>query len=257
MDASASEPDFGLTASDYGRFRAGFPEDLVGRLAGLGAVGPEVRALDVGTGTGSLARLLAPHVRSVVGTDPAAALLEEARALGAPPNLTYEVGVAERTGFEAESFDLVTAGQCWHWFDAGRAAAELHRVLVPGGHIAIAHFDWIPLPGNVVEATEDLIRRYNPEWALGGGTGLYPRWLADLARAGFERIETFSFDLAVPYPHEAWAGRIRASAGVGASLPEDRVRAFSAELAETLAARFPADPLAVPHRTWAVVAAKP
>ncbi|HVS99852.1 MAG TPA: class I SAM-dependent methyltransferase [Solirubrobacterales bacterium] len=258
MSAGApGSPDFGQTAADYGRFRAGFPEELVDRLDALGVLGPDDRALDVGTGTGTLARLLAPRVDSMVGTDPAEAMLGQARELGGPSNLTYEVGVAERTGFADEAFELVTAGQCWHWFDRPRAAAELSRVLVPGGHLVIAHFDWIPLPGNVVEATEALIREYNPEWAMGGGTGLYPAWLADVAGAGLEEIETFSFDLGAPYSHEAWVGRIRASAGVGASLPDERVRSFSADLTELLAARFPEEPLSVHHRTWALVATKP
>lgn len=257
MNAVGSNPpDFGLTAGDYGQFRAGFPVELVDRLLAMGAARPEDRALDLGTGTGTLARLLAPRVRSVLGTDPAEALLEQARSLGTPDNLNYETGVAEETGFADETFDLVTAGQCWHWFDADRAAEEIKRILVPGGRLVIAHFDWIPLPGNVVEATESLILEHNPAWKLGGGTGLYPRWLTDVARAGFEGIETFSFDLDVPYSHEGWVGRIRASAGVGASLPEEEVRRFSDELGELLAARFPGDPLPVPHRTWAVVAEK-
>jgi SAM-dependent methyltransferase len=257
MSATDPPPDFGLTASDYGRFRTGFPAQLIERLAVMGAVDPKDRALDVGTGTGSMARLLAAHVRSVIGTDPAEALLEEARTLDCPPNLIYRVGVAERTGFEGGSFELVTAGQCWHWFDADLAATELRRVLVPGGHLVIAHFDWIPSPGNVVEATEALIRRYNPSWALWGGTGLYPRWLSDVSRAGFQAVETFSFDLEAPYSHEAWVGRIRASAGVGASLPNEQVRDFTAELTKLLATSFGGDPLSIPHRTWAVVARKP
>jgi SAM-dependent methyltransferase len=255
--ATPIDPDFGLTADDYGRFRAGFPEELAERLAARGVVGPRTRALDVGTGTGAMARLLAPRVGSVIGTDPSAALLDQARELGDAPNLTFEIGVAEETGFADGSFDLVAAGQCWHWFDRPQAAAELHRVLAPGGHLVIAHFDWIPLPGNLVEATEQLILSYNPDWAMSGGTGLYPPWLADVAGAGFEGLETFSFDLQVPYPHQAWVGRIRASAGVGASLPEDEVRAFSAELTELLAARFPEEPLSVHHRTWALVATRP
>jgi SAM-dependent methyltransferase len=255
---SAEGPDFGLTASDYGQYRAGFPPRLVEHLVATNVVRDDDRVLDVGTGTGTLARLLAPRVRSVLGTDPTEQLLEQARALGDEAgNVVYKCGVAEETGLDNESVDLVAAGQCWHWFDADRAAAELLRVLSRGGRLVIAHFDWLPLPGNVVEATEALIIAHNPDWRLGKGSGLYPRWLTDVAVAGFEQIETFSFDVEVPYSHQAWVGRIRASAGVGASLDAAAVERFSDQLSNLLASRFPADSLTVPHRTWAVVARKP
>jgi SAM-dependent methyltransferase len=249
--------DFGLTADDYGRFRQGFPPELVERLAERGVVGAETRALDLGTGTGTLARLLAMRASSVVGTDPSEQMLEEARAIGGPDGLRFAAGSAEEIGFEDGALDLVTAGQCWHWFDRPRAAAEVRRVLADGGRLVIAHFDWIPLPGNVVAATEELIVGHNPDWNMYGGTGMHPLWLADVAEAGFTGIETFSFDLDVPYSHEAWVGRIRASNGVGASLDPDQVQRFSDDLTRLLAERFPADPLAVPHRTWAVVATRP
>ena len=248
--------DFGLTADDYGRFRAGFPDQLLERLAVRGVVGEETRALDLGTGTGTLARLLATRARSVLGTDPSEQMLAEARAIGGPDGLSFAVGAAEEIDFADASLDLVAAGQCWHWFDRPRAAAEVSRVLVDGGHLVIAHFDWIPLPGNVVAATEELIVEHNPDWNMYGGTGMHPLWLADVAEAGFTEIETFSFDLDVPYPHEAWVGRIRASNGVGASLPAEAVQRFSDDLTALLADRFPADPLSVPHRVWAVVATR-
>ncbi len=121
----------------------------------------------------------------------------------------------------------------------------------------LAHFDWIPLPGNVVEATETLIKAHNPEWRFGGTTGIHASEFADVAIAGFADIETFSFDVALPYSHEAWRGRIRASAGVGASLAPDEVEAFDAEHAALLMENFPGDPLAVPHRCFALVCRKP
>ncbi|MBI1879732.1 MAG: class I SAM-dependent methyltransferase, partial [Chloroflexi bacterium] len=169
----------------------------------------------------------------------------------------YVLGKAEETHLPANSFDVVTAGQCWHWFDRPRAAQEVRRLLTPGGRLVIAHFDWIPLPGNVVEATERLIEQYNPAWTFGGGTGLYPAWLRDVAMAGFVDIETFSFDTPAIYSPEAWRGRIRVSAGVAAALPPEQVARFDAELACLLAERFPADPLSVPHRVFAVICRAP
>lgn len=193
-----------------------------------------------------------------MGIDIAEKLMEQARLLDqeAGVEIRYELASAEETKQETESFDLVMAGQCWHWFDRPRAAAEVKRLLVSGGKVLIAHLDWIPLSGNVVEATENLILKYNPSWMMGGGTGLYPAWLGDLAMAGFEDIETFSFDIYLAYTHEAWRGRIRASAGVAASLSPDKVEAFDAELAALLQERFPENPLPIHHRVWAVYARK-
>lgn len=252
-------PDFGPTAADYGRHRAGFPTRLLEHLAASGIGLPGQTVLDLGTGTGSLARLFAGNGAVVTGLDPAAALLEQARELdrAAGVEVEYLVAKAERTGLPDASFDVVSAGQCWQWFAAPEAAAEVMRLLRPGGHAVIAHFDWLPLPGNVVAATESLITAYNPAWTMGGGTGVYPRWLTDLAVAGFGGIRTFSFDLDVRYTPEAWVGRIRASAGVGASLPPPDVDRFTADLHRVLRERFPGEELAVPHRTWAVTAVKP
>ncbi|MFQ5610496.1 MAG: methyltransferase domain-containing protein [Anaerolineae bacterium] len=251
--------DFGRTAEDYGRYRAGFPQAFFDRVAGYGLGLPGQRLLDLGTGTGSLARGFARRGCRVTAVDPAPALLAEARRLDgrAEVDIRYVRAIAEETGLPGGGFDVVTAGQCWHWFDRPRAAREVRRLLVPGGRLAIAHFDWLPLPGNVVEATEQLIRQHNPAWNLGGGSGLYPAWLRDVAVAGFLDIETFSFDVAAPYSHQAWRGRIRASAGVAASLSPEQVARFDADLKHLLAERFPADPLAVPHRVFAVICRAP
>ena len=92
---------------------------------------------------------------------------------------------------------------------------------------------------------------------MGGGTGLYPAWLTDVAVAGFEYIQTFSFDLTVRYSHEDWRGRIRASAGIAASLSPEQVAQFDAELAKLLTEQFPGDPMSIPHRVFAVICQKP
>lgn len=250
--------DFGKTAADYARHRAGFPEQFFDRLSAIGVIRPGLTALDLGTGTGTIARGLARRSLHVTGLDKSEALMDAAKQLDAEAHVgvRYVKAAAENTGLAAGAFDLVTAGQCWHWFEREKAAAEARRVLKPGGRLVIAHFDWIALPGNMVDATENLIRAFNSEWNLWGGTGMYPQWLRDMAIAGFRQIESFTFDLDVPYSHEAWRGRIRASAGVGASMPPEKVERFDAELAKILRERFP-EPMTALHRVFAAIATAP
>jgi SAM-dependent methyltransferase len=257
-NTAANKVDFGRTAEDYRQHRAGFPDELFARLAiyGIGIAGQ--RLLDLGTGTGTLARGFARQGCKVTALDPSADLIEEARKLDddAGVHIDYITAPAEQTGLPDAAFDVVSAGQCWHWFDRPRAAAECSRLLRPGGVMLIAHFDWLPLPGSVVEASERLIRRYNPAWQGHDGSGIHWKWFADLSEAGFLALESFSFDKTVGYSHEAWRGRIRASAGIAASLSEERVAAFDDEHAALLEARFPAEPLRTPHRVFALIGRK-
>jgi SAM-dependent methyltransferase len=251
--------DFGRTADDYATHRAGFPDALFDRLAALGVRMQGAAVLDLGTGTGTLARGFARRGARVTGLDRAAPLLEEARKLDerAGVAIEYRIGRAEETGLPDASFDIVAAGQCWHWFDRPRAAAEAMRLLRPGGRLIHAHLDWLPLPGSVPHATEALILEHNPRWSAANGTGLHGGNLADLSLAGFRDIETFSFDLAIAYTHEGWRGRIRASAGIGASLAEEQIAQFDREHAGLLMRRFPEEPLRIPHRLWAALATRP
>jgi SAM-dependent methyltransferase len=256
--------DFGRTVDDYAKHRAGFPEAFFQRLEREGVLRPGLRVVDLGTGTGTIARGLARRGCTVTGLDISESMLEGARRLASEQGLSIEFrrAPAERTELPSSAFELVTAGQCWHWFDRAAAAREAMRLLVPGGRIVIAHFDWVMSPGNVVEATEALMEEFNPgpplpQYIHGHNVGLYPAWFRDLKTAGYVHLESFSFDVDVPYTHESWRGRVRASAKVGGSLPKEKVARFDEAFAALLSQRFPQDPLSIPHRVFALFATRP
>lgn len=249
--------DFGRTADDYRSHRKGFPSDFFDRLAAHGWIAEGLRVLDVGTGTGVMARGLAQRKCITTALDISNELIEQSKALDllAGVHTQYVLGAAEELPFPNASFDLVTVAQAFHWFDRPRALAEFSRVLVPGGRVIIACNDWIPLPGNIVELSEALIEQYNPRQPkphirYGFGIGIYPQWVRDLNEAGFVGVETFSYDYAHEYTHAGWRGRIRASQGVGASLSEEEIRRFDQEHAELLQKRHPNEPLPIEHRIF-------
>jgi SAM-dependent methyltransferase len=250
--------DFGRTAADYSRHRAGYPEEMFSRLGALGIGLPGQRLLDMATGTGYLGRGFARRGARVTGLDRSDELLGEARRLDAEAGVesNYVLSRAEQTGLPDASFDVVSVGQAWHWFERPQAAAEARRLLLAGGSMAIVNFDWLPLPGSVVEASESLIQAHNPDWPWGGRNGFHAYEAADLGGAGFGALESFSFDIDVPYSAEAWRGRIRASAGIGATLPADRIEAFDKAHATLLAERF-SDEFVAPHRAFAMIGRAP
>jgi len=106
-------------------------------------VGPGQRVLDVACGTGVLAReaaMLTKSMDSVAGLDPNAGMLAVAEGLA--PRIDWRQGAAESLPFPDESFDSVVSQFGLMFFaDRSRAVREMLRVVVPGGHLAIAVWD--------------------------------------------------------------------------------------------------------------------
>lgn len=248
-----SVPDFGKAASDYAKHRQGFPQRL------FDWIGPvEGAVLDLGTGTGLMARELARRGGLVTALDTSGDMIASATAAAheAGLNISHIQARAEETGLTGP-FDMISAGTCWHWLDRTKAAAEALRLLRPGGQLVIAHLDWLRRPGNVIDLTLETIHRWNPPPADRKWTFQYPDWLFDLTDAGFSDYEVTAFPASLSYTHDAWVGRIVASAQIGPALPPDRVAAFREEFRAHLTDRFPVEPMAVDHRVFAIRLTRP
>ena len=91
--------DFGRTADDYVMYRAGFPEALFERLEGCGIGRAGQRILDLGSGTGSLARGFARRGARVTALDIAEELLAQTRALATAARNSSSLIGSENSAF--------------------------------------------------------------------------------------------------------------------------------------------------------------
>ncbi len=120
---------FGSVADDYERSRPGYPEDAIRWISAVPAV-----ILDVAAGTGKLTIQLRDLGHRVIGLDPSIDMLSQLRRR--QPDIGVAVGRAEALPFDAESFDVLTVAQAFHWFDQPVALAEFARVLRSRGYFS-------------------------------------------------------------------------------------------------------------------------
>jgi ubiquinone/menaquinone biosynthesis C-methylase UbiE len=148
-------------------------ERLVVMIAALDAIDAPSRALDVGTGTGAVARLIGERwpAAEVTGVDVSPGMIAEARRLG---QQRYDVGDASALPYDDAAFDLVTLNNMIPFFD------ELARVTAVGGYLAIAYSMgpktpiWVPLE----RVRDELQRRgfvHVADFEAGGGLALLAR----------------------------------------------------------------------------------
>jgi SAM-dependent methyltransferase len=128
---------FESVADAYERSRPGYAPDGVAWIAERLPFG---RVLDLAAGTGKLTRQLVASGADVVAVEPG----DEMRGVlqRVVPGVQALAGSAEAIPLPAASVDAITVGQAFHWFHPDEALPEMHRVLRPGGGIALLWNEW-------------------------------------------------------------------------------------------------------------------
>ena len=155
---------FGAVAADYDRGRPSYPDSVLDRLAAVAGLGPGTDVLDLAAGTGKLTRQLVAAGASVVAVEPSAGMRE--RLVAAMPGVRVLDGTAEDIPLPDASVDLVTVAQAFQWFRTTDALDEIHRVLRPGG--------WLALMWNAEPTTRWARELWDLRHRLTGYTGDYP-----------------------------------------------------------------------------------
>lgn len=225
--------DWGLASSDYAKYRDIYPDEFYKKIVDLGYCTKGQTVLDLGTGTGVLPRNMHKYGAKFIGTDISANQIKYAKELSRGLDIEYIVSSAEEIDFPAEIFDVVTACQCFMYFDKQSILPKIHRVLKNNGHFLILFMAWLPFESEIAKTGEDLVLKYNPEWT-GGGVTRYelkePKWLGGM----FEMAKAITYDIDVPFTRESWNGRMKACRGIDASLPKEIIAEFEKEHLEYL-----------------------
>ncbi len=218
--------DWGRVSEDYARYRDIYPPVFYRKIAGRGLCVSGQKVLDVGTGTGVLPRNMYGYGAEWTGTDISEDQIRQAEKLSraAGQRIRYKVAAAEELDFPEGSFDVITACQCFWYFDHKRTAPLFSRLLKEDGRLLFLYMAWLPYEDPVAGASEKLVLRYHPGWT-GAGETVHPiAGTAELLEY-FEPVFHEEYEVEIPFTRETWHGRMRACRGVGASLsPEDLER---------------------------------
>jgi len=216
---------FGGDAARYDRTRPAYPAALITRII---AASPGRDVLDVGCGTGIVARQFESAGCAVLGVEPDARMAEFASSTG----VRAEVATFEAWDAGDRMFDAVVAGTAWHWVDPVAGAAKAAQVLRPGGLLAPFHHVF-QTPPELAGVAAEVYRRLLPDspFNLRGehrsGLELYQPLFDKIAggmrQAGrFTQPEQWQFGWERTYSRDEWLDQIPTQ-GAFTQLPPEQL----------------------------------
>ena len=246
---------FAVSADAYDRFMGRYSRELAPVFADFAGVRAGQTALDVGCGSGVLTEELARRLGAerVAGTDPSP-LLEAARER--VPAADLRAGAAEALPWPDGSFDAALAQLVIHFMDdPAVGAAEMARVVLPGGAVAACSWDFgggMRMLHAFWEAARALEGGApSEEQSFGSRDELEELW----RERGLADVEVAPLEVTVRYDgyDELWSTfllGVGPSGGYAASREPEAQQALRHEYQRRLG--VPDGPFALSARAWAV-----
>lgn len=213
---------FGAGALAYDRARPSYPAALIDDLL----AGRPAAVLDVGCGTGKLARPIAGRGVSVLGVEIDERMADVARAHG----IAVEIGSFEAWDPAGRTFDAIVSGQAWHWIDPDRGAAKAAAALTPGG-LLVPCWNYATIDGNVSRRLDAAYARVAPQLAgrsilNGCGPAWVPPVVEHLRGTGrFASVEHRRYPWWHEYTRAEWLELIQTHSD-HSTLPPERLAAL-------------------------------
>lgn len=211
---------FGAAAEEYERTRPSYPEPLIDDLV---ALQPQ-RVLDVGAGTGKASELLVARGLDVLAVEPDRRMAAVARRKG----IAVEESAFERWDALGRCFDLIVAGQSWHWVSQPAGAQRAREVLRAGGHLAAFWNLGLPEP-QAAAAFDAVYAEVAPSMSasdqrLREHMDDQRRHFETLRDTGFAPIELCTYPWTATYTADEWVALIATHSDHATLPPEQRDR---------------------------------
>lgn len=220
--------DFGKTSLDYAKFRDIYPQEFYQKIVDRNLCVDGQSVLDIGTGTGVLPRNMYKYGAKWTATDISESQIEQAKILSKGIDIDYHAVSTEDIDFPDNSFDVITACQCFWYFDHEAVMPKFYRMLKQKGCILVLYMAWLPFEDKIAGASENLVLKYSPNWS-GAGETVHRIEIPDCYKENFELVYHEEFTLKLPFTRESWNGRMKSCRGVGASLTEKEVAMWEQE----------------------------
>jgi SAM-dependent methyltransferase len=239
----------------YAEIRNYVPPGLFNHLEARGISIPGLKIVDIASGCGALVADANALGGCAIGIEASTTMLNESRSTY--PGHTFVQGTAEDTGLPSSSIDLATVFRAWHWFDRGKAIAELTRVLTDDGIVVIGD-SGISGKGRPAQLTFDIVKHNMPNGVIlpaGSKANSGPRllgfpvlWFEELERSGFQLQDLFYFTYNRSFSTQGWRAFVESLSWLSFHGESERTRILDDIVAALQPEALPYDWFTVEHK---------